>query len=179
MTEKAVISSDGYVRISNDRTNTQTEHTRVAEKKLGRKIGKKEIVHHIDENRSNNDPDNLLIFRTNGDHTVHHSKIPHELIRTQDGSYLAVKLQMFCKFCSRPFEPAVFDQVYCDLICYGKQKAKNIPSSSELSDLVFKMPATKIAEKFGVSDVTIKKWCDKFGIEKPTRGHWMKNPLDK
>lgn len=174
---KAVVCKDGYIRVSSDRTNTQTEHVRVASEKLGRKIGKKEIVHHINEDRSDNDPKNLMVFRTVGDHTTHHSKIPHELIQTQDGSYLAVKIQSFCKYCERPFEPMKFDQYYCDLLCYGKEKAKNIPSSAELKEMVTKMPATKVAEIFNVSDVTIKKWCDKFGIEKPGRGAWTKKTL--
>lgn len=173
MNNKAIICEDGYVRISDDRTNTQTEHVRVAEKKLGRKIGKKEIVHHVDGDRSNNDPSNLLVFRTAGDHNVHHSKIPCELIETQDGSYLAVKIQRFCSFCNRPFEPVKFDQKYCDLACYGRQKAKNIPTSEELKNLVNQLPATAVGPMFGVSDVTIKKWCERFGIINP-RSHKTK-----
>jgi hypothetical protein len=175
MSGNLVVNNDGYVRVSDDRTNTQTEHVRVAEKKLGRKIGKKEVVHHVDETRSNNEPENLMVFRTAGDHTTHHSKISHELFQTQDGSYVAVKVQQFCKFCERPYEPNKFDQVYCDLLCYGKDKAKDIPSSTELKNLVLKMPATQVAKIYGVSDKAIKQWCDKFNIEKPGRGYWTKN----
>ncbi len=169
MSGKNTPSGDGYVRISNDRSHTQTEHVRVAEKKLGRKIGKKEVVHHIDEDRSNNDPENLMVFRTNGDHNIRHSKIPHELVETKDGSYLAVKIQQFCKHCDRPFEPLKFDQVYCDLLCYSKHRARAIPSSEELRKLVMEMPATHVAKIFNVSDVTIKNWCDRFGIPRPNQ----------
>jgi transposase len=36
------------------------------------------------------------------------------------------------------------------------------------------MSTTKVAEKFGVSDKAIQKWCDSYEIEKPPRGYWAK-----
>ena|SRR3990167_7674474 len=38
------------------------QHRVVAEKVLGRKLKKGEIVHHIDENKHNNDPRNLAVI---------------------------------------------------------------------------------------------------------------------
>ena len=55
--------SDGYVYI----------HQLQAEKMLGRKLNKKECVHHIDENKYNNSFDNLMVFKTIADHTAFHS----------------------------------------------------------------------------------------------------------
>ena len=49
------------------------EHVLVAEKILGRHLNKEETVHHIDGNKKNNDPDNLMIFATNGDHIAYHT----------------------------------------------------------------------------------------------------------
>lgn len=37
------------------------EHRLVLEKKLGRKLNSHEITHHLDENKLNNSPDNLII----------------------------------------------------------------------------------------------------------------------
>ena len=45
----------------------QYTHILVAEKKYGRKLRPGEIVHHIDENPSNNAPSNLKII-TQGEH---------------------------------------------------------------------------------------------------------------
>lgn len=51
-------SASGYVR----------EHRLVMEQKLGRYLEKHEAVHHIDENTSNNSPENLELFDSNGRH---------------------------------------------------------------------------------------------------------------
>lgn len=48
-------------------------HILVAEEKLGRKLKPGETVHHVDENKMNNDPDNLIVFATLGDHSAFHS----------------------------------------------------------------------------------------------------------
>ena len=48
------------------------EHRIVAEEKLGRPLKPGEIVHHIDENGKNNDPDNLLVM-SQADHARLHN----------------------------------------------------------------------------------------------------------
>lgn len=44
----------------------------------------------------------------------------------------------------------------------------------QLYDFVWSMPATKLAEKLGVSDVAIIKRCDKLSVPRPERGYWAK-----
>lgn len=51
-------NSNGYIR----------EHRLVMEQKLGRSLLPLEVVHHLDSNPQNNDPDNLEIYSKNGDH---------------------------------------------------------------------------------------------------------------
>jgi len=60
------------------------EHRIVAEEKIGRRLIKGEIVHHLDENRLNNDPENLSVEPSRWHHNAKHRKLltkkqhPHE-----------------------------------------------------------------------------------------------------
>lgn len=44
------------------------EHRLVMEKLLGRYLTPREVVHHIDGDRCNNVPENLMVFQTNTEH---------------------------------------------------------------------------------------------------------------
>lgn len=55
-------------------TKTYGRHTHrvVAEQILGRPLRPGEIVHHIDGNKRNNDPDNLMVFASQAEHARYH-----------------------------------------------------------------------------------------------------------
>lgn len=172
------MSNNPYEKVSNDRSYRQNVHVRVAEEKLGRRIGKSEIVHHIDEDKANNDPENLLVFRTRGDHTLHHAKIETEMFQTRDGSYVVCKVQRPCPHCERLFEPNNDRNVHCSIIC--SVAAMNLaaqeriiggqrPDKAELEAVIGTMPMTRIGEKYGVSDNAVRKWATNLGIEIPKR----------
>jgi len=57
------------------------EHILVAEKILGRSLKKGEIIHHIDENRQNNDPENIAIKKTIAHHKAEHRRVGSKLRR--------------------------------------------------------------------------------------------------
>lgn len=48
------------------------EHRVVAEEILGRPLIRGEVVHHIDGNKRNNRPENLMIFRSQAEHARFH-----------------------------------------------------------------------------------------------------------
>ena len=48
------------------------EHRVVAERMLGRKLKKSEVVHHIDLNKQNNDEKNLVVLPSNSEHSHLH-----------------------------------------------------------------------------------------------------------
>jgi len=58
MPEHPNANRHGYVR----------EHRVVMEQKLGRFLDRKEVVHHFDGTTDNNVPENLGLFRSNGEH---------------------------------------------------------------------------------------------------------------
>lgn len=55
-------------------------HRVVAEQMLGRPLEKGEIVHHIDGNKRNNDPSNLMVFKNQSEHARWHASHRKEVI---------------------------------------------------------------------------------------------------
>lgn len=51
------------------------EHRLVVEKKIKRFLTPEEVIHHIDEVKSNNDIENLMLFENNKAHMKFHTKI--------------------------------------------------------------------------------------------------------
>jgi len=50
------------------------QHRLVAEHWMGRLLREGEVVHHEDDNKQNNEPVNLWVFRTHADHMRHHKR---------------------------------------------------------------------------------------------------------
>lgn len=73
------IASNGYIEIKVEnypKLNKRRyvyEHVYVAEKKIGRLLRENEVVHHIDRNKTNNHPDNLMVL-TKEEHSKLHQK---------------------------------------------------------------------------------------------------------
>lgn len=59
---------------SYEKTYQRHTHRIVAEQKLGRPLRPGEVVHHIDGNKRNNHPDNLMIFASQIEHAKWHSE---------------------------------------------------------------------------------------------------------
>ena len=65
MPSKTYLDKDGYWKFKDSDIPV---HRWVAEKKLGRELRPGEVVHHKDRDKSNNDPDNLWVFRNQEEH---------------------------------------------------------------------------------------------------------------
>ena len=144
-------------------------HRYIASLKNGYWVTSDEAVHHIDENRQNNAPENLEVM-TRSEHARHH--------RAELGF---VSYNMKCDFCCtiiRRGQARINNnksgKVFCSNECRASTQKKFVVTKEELEKLVWELPATKIATIFGVSDVAVHKRCKKLGIIKPPRGHFIK-----
>jgi len=69
MPEHPAAQTSGYV----------PEHRIIMEQKIGRLLKLTEVVHHIDGNRSNNDPSNLMLFSSTAEHTAYHAAMKKKI----------------------------------------------------------------------------------------------------
>ena len=66
---KTYVDDRGYYRFSN---SDKLVHRWVAEKMLGRRLKKHEVVHHMDRNKLNNNESNLHVFKNQSQHDYIH-----------------------------------------------------------------------------------------------------------
>lgn len=82
-----------------------------------------------------------------------------------------------CKSCGVIFERMQEhrDQQFCSQTCAKKSQQKFEISKDELSEMIWKYPASTLSKMYGVSDKAIEKRCKKYNISKPQRGYWSKH----
>lgn len=117
------LNHDGYVEVlmpehHRSRGNGYVfEHIVVIENKLGRKLRKNEQVHHIDGDKTNNDPRNLMALKAG-----QHSSVTGDERRAAN--------VIPCNHCGRPVYKKPFEQrknknSYCSRRCLGLWSKEN------------------------------------------------------
>ncbi len=67
------LKASGYVEVTRGPDKGRGLHRVIVEKKIGRRLGSNEVVHHRDERRANNDDTNLQVM-SRAAHTSHHRR---------------------------------------------------------------------------------------------------------
>ena len=142
------------------------EHIIVAEKKLGRMLRPGETVHHIDRNRKNNDPDNLMVFATVGDHTAFHAG--HEIFKDGD-VWRAIMETSICPVCGKEFvitsQQKKYKTRYCGIGCKLKSDMK-VQDIQTILDLILKENGNfvKAAQILNVTDSALHHRLKRAGL---------------
>jgi hypothetical protein len=88
-TKKGYIVVKSHNHPNKDKNNNVLEHILVVEKEIGRFLIKGEEVHHINEIKDDNRPENLMLFACKSDHAKYHWG--HDIIPLWDGRKLLTK----------------------------------------------------------------------------------------
>ena len=67
------ITQSGYIEYTMGENKGRSVHVVLIEREIGRRLFSNECVHHIDEDRANNEIDNLQLM-TRAEHASHHRK---------------------------------------------------------------------------------------------------------
>lgn len=156
-------------------------HVLVAEQNLGRYLKSEECVHHIDEDKYNNSPENLMVFKSLADHSAFHKGV--EAIQDGDVWYCPnknIKHRNICPICNINYKDEKADMC---IDCWNKIRNKFVkktntkrPNRETLKEKIRKSNFVQIGREYGVSDNAVRKWCKFYGL--PFKTSIIKNLSD-
>jgi hypothetical protein len=131
------------------------EHDYIMEKEMGRCLRDDEEVHHLDEDISNNDIDNLIVI-----YYKHHQKLHGFINRKNKG---IIKEKKYCITCNKLLTTTT---KYCSYECsdIGRRKYNHPTKEQLLEYLKSNLSIIKIGEKYGVTEALIRKWCYNYNL---------------
>ena len=125
-------------------------HRHIASIKLGRWTDTTEHVHHVDENKLNCCPDNLVVLTSSEHAELHNSSLTY----------------ICCANCTKVFKPAQSSIKYCSKECKHSSQIKNKDLTKELLDeLIPQHSWVSLGKLFGYSDNGIKKRAKALGCK--------------
>lgn len=154
------------------------EYIKVASDKIGRYLTEEECVHHIDCDHTNNDPDNLMVFATNSDHSKFHANglnysilemASPNVYKVIDGYSGSVK-DFICTHCGKHFKAHKGNHkhktVFCSAECTKKYRlsTSKCPDAAVLSKLLKDNSREAVGRMFGVTGNAVKKWEYRLGL---------------
>lgn len=141
------------------------EHIMLAEKFMKRPLKKNEVVHHLDEDRTNNRTGNIIVLERS-QHTKLHvwmsdgalgKKLPR---KNRVNSKNSSKYCLYCKFSLQNKQTK-----YCSRKCLELHYGNLRPAKNVLRDLITTIPMTRIGLRYNVSDNCIRKWATRYNLD--------------
>jgi hypothetical protein len=151
------------------------EHILVAERALGRPLKRTEHVHHLDLNKVNNAPSNLLVL-SRASHAKLHGWLDsigyfseHRIYSYRHNGCIDKVLAKCtrCKVCQMPTD----NSSYCGSVCQSSHRecfiagsTQKKPSKANLMKRLSRQSWVAVGEHYGVSDNAVRKWAIAYGI---------------
>ena len=151
-----------------DKRGYIAEHRYVAEQILGRPLRKGEVVHHINCQRTDNRPENILVFKSREDHTRFHAGGTLEPCPEDPQVYISrfIRPDIPCAYCGTFFTPQNVHSKYCCPECakLSQRKVANRPTKRELKKLLLEFRIEDIAKIYGISGNGVRRWCQTYKL---------------
>ena len=146
------------------------EHVAVAEELLGRQLYEDEVVHHLNGERADNRPNNLLVL-LRGQHSKLHKWLDAgapglERFGAQ-GVNSGESKEEELRYCAACDTPLVRRQKrYCSRACSdsNREARPNKPTEQELAYDMAVLSWEAIGRKYGVSSNACRKWARKYDL---------------
>lgn len=125
-------------------------HRHLASIKIGKWLTSEDHVHHIDENRLNNDSSNISVLTAKEHALLHNGCV---------GMYI-------CPVCGAEFEPHNSKSIHCSTECSHTAAIKNKELTKEILDELIPITSwVALGNMFGYTDNGIKKRAKVLGCD--------------
>lgn len=172
MKYKLSVFSNGYVAVLlGDNKGYVFEHVLVAENFLGRKLRRDEEVHHLNFNRADNRPSNLLVL-PGTQHSKLHKWLQASSFRFLQPDYASLSKKEIlgqcprCKICRFPIERGKTCSMSHRRLYEEKLQSKKDEQKRELLEVLLSKRKSwiKIGKRLGLSDNGAKKLALRLGL---------------
>lgn len=161
-------------------------HILVAEAKLGRYLTEDECVHHVDNDKSNYDENNIWIFKSQNDHARYHECIKYNnnyVLVYQNGVYSCYSGEYCIDKILKRLNTTKYKTEICPVCgktmsnkakmcrkCYDKQRHNVLPDiNTLLQDFKILQRFVRMGKKYNVSDNAVRKWFKYYGLPVKTQ----------
>lgn len=144
------------------------EHIKVAESTLDRPLMDDEEVHHLDLDRANNRPENLLVLRSSQHRKLHNwlnNGAPGLKESGANGVNSRKPKLLYCRVCNKLLNARQTE--YCSRRCISlrpEQRKVPRPSKEDLVADIESMSWEAMGRKYAVSGNAVRKWARNYGL---------------